>query len=72
MRLLQLSLLCLTGCGTVNYAPYVGEQKQWPIRAGAFVKVDRGLSYYQTWPEKPYTILGHLTVTLAQFYKRLD
>lgn len=61
-------LVSAVGCGSVSYSPYIGEQRAWPVRAGAFAKQESGLFYYQTWPEKPYTILGHITVTARPLY----
>lgn len=54
--------LFLTGCATVDFTPYVGEQREWPTRSGAFVKQVKGKSFYQSWPERPYLLLGHVTV----------
>jgi hypothetical protein len=64
MRPLSILLLCFTlGCATVSYSPYVGDQPECPTSPGAFVKVVRGMPIYRGYPNKPYIILGHLSIT---------
>jgi hypothetical protein len=57
-----LTACLLTGCAIKNYTPYVGAQRTWPTSSGAFVAAHRGFPIYKGLPDKPYTVLGELTV----------
>lgn len=60
---LALVAVLAIGCGTVSYSPYVGEQEDWPIAKGAFVKTKDGIPIYRGLPSRPYTVLGHMVIT---------
>lgn len=50
-------VLALTGCGSMNFATYQGEQKPWPT-GNAFNDGVFDVPLYRGWPEKPYDVLG--------------
>lgn len=60
---LALAAILAIGCGTVSYSPYVGQQEDWPIAKGAFVKTRDGIPIYRGLPNRPYIMLGHMVIT---------
>ena len=40
----------------------MGAQRNWPTASGGFVSVHRGFPIYKGLPDKPYAILGELTI----------
>ena len=65
---IKILIVCLTGllfCGCVStqYVPYAGKQTGWRTADGAFVRNDYKLPIYDGYPDKPYLVLGRLTVS---------
>lgn len=60
---LFLVLVCvlLGGCVSPDFSPYVGEQ-DWPQSPGSTVETNYVVPIYYGWPDKPYTVLGVITV----------
>ncbi len=59
-----LLMLGLCGCGAgYTFSPYVGEQQNWTIGAGGYVKLVDKASLYSPgqYPTRPYVILGAVT-----------
>jgi hypothetical protein len=54
--------LALTGCAIKNFSPYVGTQRNWPTAPGGFVSTHKGFPIYKGLPDKPYVVLGELTI----------
>ena len=57
LSVLSFSLL-FTGCATMDYTAYQGQQRNWPTATGAFVKEVAGIPVYHGLPTKPYHVLG--------------
>ena len=61
--LLFTSLLALlTGCYSVKFLPYSGEQQSWPTATGSFTAPKMPLPVYYGYPPKPYTYIGQIEV----------
>jgi hypothetical protein len=56
-----LLLLGLCGCGPAyNFSPYIGQQQNWTIQPGGYVKVVDNATLYPPgqFPNRPYVIIG--------------
>ena len=60
---MPVALLLLSGCGTTDFHPYVGQQQNWPTSSGAFIKPGTAIPVYYGWPPRPYTVLGFMDAT---------
>ncbi|HRZ36565.1 MAG TPA: hypothetical protein P5534_09375 [Candidatus Paceibacterota bacterium] len=49
--------ITLTGCDTMDFSRYQGEQRAWPT-GNAFADGVFAVPVYHGWPEKPYAVLG--------------
>ncbi len=66
--LLFLVSVFILGCRSLPYQTYMGEQKNWPISSGSFVRHNHGVQIYSPfqqdgWPGNPYFILGQIHLT---------
>lgn len=52
-----LVLAALTGCESMKYAKFNGEQKPWPT-GSTFTDRVCAVPVYRGWPEKQYEVLG--------------
>lgn len=52
----------LTGCAIKNFIPYMGAQRNWPTAPGGFVSMHKGFPIYKGLPDRPYAVVGELTV----------
>jgi hypothetical protein len=58
----------LTGCTTSSgLRAYRGLQQDWPTAPGAVAEEIEGIPLYRTFPERPYIVLGSLSVTGDQW-----
>jgi hypothetical protein len=68
-----LLLFVVCGCGTpYSFSPYVGQQQNWGIQPGGFVKVIDGAHLYPPGqlPDRPYIVIGDVsTHSLADLAK---
>jgi hypothetical protein len=60
--LLALACVLLGGCASPDFTPYVGEQ-DWPQGTGCNVETNYIVPIYYGWPDKPYTVLGVITIS---------
>lgn len=51
----------LGGCASPEFTPYVGKQ-DWPQGSGSIVETNYAVPIYYGWPDKPYIVLGAITV----------
>ena len=59
-----LLLFVVCGCGTgYSFSPYVGQQQNWGIQPGGFVKVIDGAHLYPPgqFPDRPYIVIGDVS-----------
>lgn len=57
-----------TGCTTSSgLRPYRGQPQEWPVAAGAVAEEIEGIPLYHSFPERPYIVLGTLSVTGDQW-----
>jgi hypothetical protein len=59
---LLLTVFC--GCGAgYDFSPYVGQQQNWQIQSGSYVRVVDKATLYSPgqFPDRPYFILGSVT-----------
>jgi hypothetical protein len=56
-------LLALTGCASVRYSQYIGDQPENPTSTGAFVRQVKGVPIYQGYPSRPYDIMGRFEIS---------
>jgi hypothetical protein len=54
----------LTGCAIADFTPYSGQQQNWRLAPGAFVKSYVIPAYYG-FPDRPYVVLGYMDATTA-------
>lgn len=57
-----VALMALCSCTSVNFAPYVGEQENWPTAKGTIVETVKGVPIYHGHPPKPYAVVGEITL----------
>jgi TPR repeat protein len=57
-----LACVLLGGCVSPDFAPYVGKQG-WPQGTGCAVETNYIVPIYHGWPDKPYTVLGVVTMS---------
>ena len=57
-------LISLTGCGSMKFTKYGGDQQAWPT-GSAFADQVFDVPIYRGWPEKPYEIVGLVQFTNA-------
>lgn len=50
-------LLALTGCESMQFSKFSGEQRSWPS-GNAFTEGAYAVPAYRGWPEKPYDVVG--------------
>jgi hypothetical protein len=62
-RLLLFLTVLLCGCSRISYVPYNGPQDHNPTANGAGMKVAKGIPIYHGYPNKSYTIVGHLLLS---------
>jgi hypothetical protein len=55
-----LLLVLAQGCDTPTFTKFSGQNKAWPTSNALATEVFYGIPVYQTWPNKPYRILGRL------------
>ena len=49
----------LSGCALPDFAPYSGQQQNWPTQPGAFVNTRFGFPIYlDGYPSQPYSVIG--------------
>ncbi len=53
----SLMLIALTGCESMQFSKFSGEQKSWPT-GNAFTEGAYAVPVYRGWPEKPYDVIG--------------
>jgi hypothetical protein len=59
-----LGLVLLTsGCQSVSWVPYVGEQRDWPTAPGSFVRTEGNILIFSSLPNRPYSVLGRVAIT---------
>lgn len=58
--LLLLAIMILSGCARLSYTRYQGEQQNWPMSKGAFVRTVDGIQIFNAPPFKPYDVLGKI------------
>jgi hypothetical protein len=58
--LLLLAIVILSGCARLSYTVYQGEQQNWPVSKGAFVRTVDGMQIFNAPPFKPYDVLGEI------------
>lgn len=62
LRFLPLSLvLGLCGCGPgYEFSPYVGQQQNWTVGTGGYIRIVDNVSLYSPgqYPPRPYILLG--------------
>lgn len=59
---LLLALVLLTGCYTMKYLPYTGDQQTWPTATGSFMQTNAAVPVYYGLPPKPYRYLAQIHV----------
>lgn len=60
--LFAISCILVGGCASPDFTPYVGEQ-DWPQGTGCTIKTNCIVPIYYGWPDKPYTVLGVITMS---------
>jgi TPR repeat protein len=64
--LLAFACVLLAGCVSPKvspeFIPYIGEQRGWPQSPGSIVETNYNVPIYYGWPNKPYIVLGGITV----------
>jgi uncharacterized protein YceK len=59
--------LLLSGCASVHYVPYTGEQDHWKPAPGATVDYRAGvIPVYSGLPSHPFTVIGVVTASDRQ------
>ena len=73
--LLGAIVVLLVGCATGNYdfTPYSGRQQNWPVQPGAFISTKYVIpAYIQSYPDRPYIVLGYLDVTTRRLLEAVS
>ena len=63
-KILLLSI-CLSGCSFIQFYPYQGVQKNWPINDGAFADNAGSVPVFIGFPPRPYYLVGMVTTNFA-------
>jgi hypothetical protein len=56
----SLLIFTFTACEQMPYKPYSGQNQAWPTGGGFADKVF-DVPVFRSWPERPYTVLGHVS-----------
>lgn len=71
LRSVLFAFFLVSGCAVGDWTPYAGRQQTWPTQPGSFVKTNWAVPVYiNSWPDRPYTVLGYLTVETAPIRRR--
>jgi len=62
MKILPFLLLLLTGCYSLKYLPYSGDQQEWPVASGSFIATNGALPCYYGYPPRAYVVLAQIEV----------
>jgi hypothetical protein len=60
--LVAAACILVGGCASPDFTPYVGQQ-DWPQGTGCTIKTNCIVPIYYGWPDKPYTVLGVITMS---------
>jgi len=58
--------LVVSSCAVGDFKEYSGQQQNWPVSKGVFVKNEYVLPVYYGYPPRPYRVIGYLDVKTAR------